>query len=191
MKKFLFVLAALSAAAGAQAQSAVYKVDPNHTKAFFEAKHFGTTTNRGRWDKIDGEITFDRAGKTGKAEIVIDMDSINTGVAPFNNHLKAADFFDVANNPTAKFVGDQFKFDGDKVTEVSGNLTLRGKTNPVTLKATLFNCFMHPSLRREVCGGDFEMIVKRSLYGVNWGLANNATSDDIRVVIQVEAVKQQ
>jgi hypothetical protein len=62
-------------------------------------------------------------------------DGISTGVVPFDAHLKGADFFDVANHPTARFVGEQFVFDGDKVKEVSGQLTLRGKTAPITLKA--------------------------------------------------------
>jgi polyisoprenoid-binding protein YceI len=172
------------------AQTATYKIDPTHTFVHFEAKHFGTSTNRGRWDKKDGEIQFDRAAKTGKVDITIDMASINTGVPPFDNHLKSADFFDVANNPTARFVGTGLKFDGDKVTEVSGELTMRGKTGPVTLKATGFNCFMHPRLQREVCGGDFEATIQRSVWGISYGVANNAIPDNVRLLIQVEAVKQ-
>lgn len=191
MKKSLaFIAAATLVAGSAHAQTATYKVDPTHTRAMWEAKHFGTSTNRGAWDKTDGEITLDKTAKTGKAEIIIDMASINTGIAPFNGHLKGPDFFDVANHPTAKFVGDKFKFEGDKVVEVAGTMTIRGKSNPAVLKAIGFNCFEHPRLNREVCGGDFETVIKRSLYEVNWGLANRATSDDIKVSIQVEAIKQ-
>ena len=191
MKKSQAVLlAAVFAVGSAYAQTATYKVDTTHTRAVWEAKHFGTSTNHGHWDKTEGEISLDKTAKTGKAEIIIDMASINTGVAPFNNHLKSADFFDVANHPTAKFVGDKFKFEGDKVTEVAGTMTIRGKTNPAVLKAIGFNCYEHPAIKREVCGGDFETVIKRSLYDINWGLANRATSDDIKVSIQVEAVKQ-
>ena len=177
-------------AGSAWAQSATYKIDPNHTRTIWETKHFGISTSRGQWEKTDGEITLDRAGKTGRADIVLDMNSIHTGVAPFNNHMKSPDFFDTANHPTARFVSDRFKFEGDKVTEVAGNLTIRGKTQPAVLKATLFNCFDHPSLKREVCGADFETIVKRSQFDINWGLANRAAADDIKVTIQVEAIKQ-
>ena len=174
----------------AQAQMATYKIDPSHTKAIFETKHFGTSTNRGQWDKTEGEIMLDKTAKTGNVDITIDMASINTGIVAFNNHLRGADFFDVVNHPNAKFVGSAFKFEGDKVTEIAGNLTIRGKTNPATLKATSFNCYDHPMLKREVCGGDFETVIKRSLFDINWGLANRAAADDIRVVIQAEAVKQ-
>ena len=191
MKKSLaFIAVAALLAGSAYAQTATYKVDPTHTRAIWEAKHFGTSTNRGAWDKTDGEIALDKTAKTGKAEIVIDMASINTGIAPFNGHLKGPDFFDVTNHPTAKFVGDKFKFEGDKVVEVSGVMTIRGKTNPAVLKATAYNCYEHPRLKREVCGGDFETVVKRSTYGINWGIAEKFTSDDIKVTIQVEAVKQ-
>lgn len=190
MKKILLAVMAVVASAGAVAESGVYKIDPAHTKAIWEAKHFGTSTNRGHWEKIDGEITLDKAAKSGKVDVTIDMSSINTGIAPFNNHLKGPDFFDVANHPTARFVGDQLKFDGDKVVEVAGNMTIRGKTNPVVLKATSYNCYENPRLKREVCGGDFETVIKRSAYDVNWGLVEKFTSDDIKVTIQAEAIKQ-
>ena len=190
MKKTLLAVLAVAASAGAMAQAGVYKVDSTHTTAIWEAKHFGTSTNRGYWEKTDGEITLDKAAKSGKVDVTIDMSSINTGVAPFNNHLKGPDFFDVANHPTARFVGNKLKFDGDKIIEVAGNLTIRGKTNPAVLKATSYNCYENPRLKREVCGGDFETVVKRSSYDVNWGIAEKFTSDDIKVAIQVEAIKQ-
>jgi len=181
---------AFALAGTALAQSAQYKIDTTHTRTIWEAKHFGTTTSRGTWDKYEGEVTLDKTAKTGKVDLTIDMASVNTGVAAFNAHLKRDDFFHVEQFPTARFVGDKFKFDGDKVVEVSGNLTLRGATHPVTLKAQGFGCYDNPFVKREVCGGDFEAIVKRSLFGVSWGLANKATSDEIKVTIQVEAVKQ-
>ena len=190
MKKILLAVLAVVASAGALAQSAVYKIDPSHTKAVWEAKHFATSTNRGQWDKTDGEITLDKAAKSGKVDVTIDMSSINTGIAPFNNHLKGSDFFDVANHPTARFVGEQLKFDGDKIVEVAGNMTIRGKTNPALLKAASYNCYENARLKREVCGGDFETVIKRSTYDINWGIAEKFTSDDIKVTIQVEAIKQ-
>ncbi|AKJ31655.1 hypothetical protein AAW51_4964 [Caldimonas brevitalea] len=190
MKKTLVVAAALlSASLGAQAQSATYAIDPTHTFVTFEVTHFGTSTNRGRFDKKEGTVQFDRAGKTGKVELTLDTASINTGVAPFNKHLQGKDFFNSEEHPTAKFVGDKFTFDGDKVASVSGTLTLLGKTQPVTLKANRFNCYQNPMLKREVCGGDFETTIQRSQWGMNWGL-NMGQPDDVRLLVQVEAVKQ-
>ena len=172
-----------------QTQAASYAIDPTHTFVTFEISHFGTTTNRGRFDKKDGMVEFDRAAKTGKVTLTIDTTSINTGTPAFNKHLQSADLFDAEKHPTMKFVADKFSFSGDKVTEVSGALTLLGKTNPVTLKATNFNCYDSPMLKREVCGGDFEATVDRTQfgmnYGIDWGFPKN-----VRLVVQVEAVKQ-
>ncbi len=187
--KSLLAVGLAAAATLGQAQTATYAIDPTHTFATFEATHFGTSTNRGRFGKNSGTVQFDRAGKTGKVELSIDMTGISSGVAPFDGHLKGADFFDVANHPTATFVGDKFTFNGNNVSEISGQLTMRGKTAPVTLKAVRFNCYDNPMLKREVCGGDFETTIKRSQWGVNWGLTMGV-ADDTRVLIQVEAVKQ-
>lgn len=177
------------AALGTQAHSASYAIDPTHTFVSFEVQHFGTSFNRGRWDKKEGSIDFDRAAKTGRVEITIDMASINSGVPQFDGHLKSADFFDVAKFPTGKFVGERFVFDGDKVNEVQGTLTLLGKTQPVTLKARNFNCYVNPMLKREVCGGDFEATIQRSQWGIAFGLPAVAP-DNVRLLVQVEAIKQ-
>lgn len=177
---------------GANAQSTVYTIDPSHTFVTFEAKHMGASTSRGRWDKKDGQITLDKTAKTGRAEITLEMASISTGVAPFDGRLKSEDFFDVAKFPTAKFMGTGFKFEGDKLIEVSGDLTLLGKTNPLILKATSpFTCYTNTRIQREVCGGDFDSVILRSFWGMNNGLANSTIPDNIRLVIQVEAIKTQ
>jgi polyisoprenoid-binding protein YceI len=190
MKKTLLALALLASAGFAQAEIATYNIDPSHTFVYFEAKHFGTSTLRGRFDKKEGSVTLDRAAKTGKADISIDVNSISTGVAPLDGHLKSKDFFNAAESGTVKFVGDKFAFDAaGKVTSVAGNLTMLGKTQPVTLAASNFNCYDHPMLKREVCGGDFETTIARSQWGMNYGVANGLP-DNIRLLIQIEAPKQ-
>jgi polyisoprenoid-binding protein YceI len=190
MNQTAIVLALLTAAAGAaHAQSATYAIDPTHTFVTFEAKHFNTSTLRGRFDKKEGAVVFDRKAKTGKAEITIDAGSVSTGVGPLDGHLKSKDFFNAGASPTVKFVGDQFTFDGDKVSAVGGQLTMLGKTMPVTLKASNFNCYQNPMLKREVCGGDFETTIARSQWGMNYGL-DYGIPDNIRLLVQIEAVKQ-
>lgn len=188
-KTIVYAVAAAALAGTTWAQGGTYAIDPAHTYATFEISHFGTSTNRGRWDKKEGTVQFDRAAKSGRVDLTIDVASINTGSAAFDKHLRGPDFFDVEKFPTAKFVGDKFVFSGDKVSEVSGTLTLMGKTHPVTLKATNFNCFQHPMLKREVCGGDFETTIDRTLYGINYGLQFGFPKD-VRIVIQVEAIQQ-
>jgi len=190
MRSSLITAAALTLlAVTSQAQATDYAIDPSHTYATFEISHFNTSTNRGRFDKKEGTISFDRAAKTGKVDISIDVASVNTGFAKFNEHLLSADLFDAAKHPKVRFVSDKFNFSGDKLADVTGKLTLLGKTHPVTLKATNFNCYDSPMLKREVCGGDFETTIDRTLfgmnYGIDWGFPKN-----VRLVIQVEAIKQ-
>ena len=190
MKKTLVAALFLAAAAGAaQAETASYAIDPTHTFATFEISHFGTSTNRGRFDKKEGTVQIDRAAKTGKVEIAFDMNGINTGTAAFDKHLQSDDFFAVAKFPTAKFVGDKFVFNGDKVAEVAGQLTLKDKTHPVTLKASNFNCYQNPMLKREVCGGDFETTIDRTQWGIDYGLAWGFPKQ-VKLLIQVEAIRQ-
>jgi polyisoprenoid-binding protein YceI len=176
-------------AAAAQAESVTYAFDPTHTFVAFEIGHFGTSTNRGRFDKKQGTVQLDKAAKTGKLDVTIDTTSINTGTEPFNKHLQSKDLLNAGEFPTAKFTSDKFSFSGDKVSEVAGQLTLLGKTLPVTLKASNFNCYESPMLKREVCGGDFETTIKRSDWGVIYGL-NYGFPDNVRLVVQVEAIKQ-
>jgi polyisoprenoid-binding protein YceI len=186
----LIALAAFATVASvAHAESTTYQIDPNHTSVVFEANHFNTSTLRGRFDKKDGSVVIDRQAKTGKADIKIDATSIDTGVGALDGHLKSKDFFNAAESPSVQFVGDQFSFDGDKVAAVSGQLTLLGKTLPVTLKASRFNCYTNPLLKREVCGGDFETTIARSQWGMNYGL-NFGLPDNIHLLIQIEAIKQ-
>ena len=173
----------------AQAESATYTIDPTHTFVTFEISHFGTSTNRGRFDKKSGSVQLDKAAKTGKVEISIETGSINSGTAAFDKHLQSKDILNSTEFPSAKFVADKFSFTDDKVSAVAGTLTLLGKTHPVTLKAINFNCYTSPMLKVEVCGGDFETSIVRSQWGVTYGL-NYGFADSMRLVIQVEAVKQ-
>ena len=191
MRTSLIALAAAATLATgiAQAEPANYAIDPTHTFVTFEISHFGAAVNRGRFDKKQGTVEFDRAAKTGKVDISIDVTSVNSGTPPFDKHMQSADLFDAAKHPTIKFVSDKFSFNGDKVSEVSGQLTLLGKTAPVTLKATQFNCYDSPMLKREVCGGDFETTIDRTQWGVNYGIDWGFTKN-VRLVVQIEAVKQ-
>ena len=179
---------AISVAATTQALAGTYAVDPSHTNASFEANHYGTSTNRGRFGKVEGTVQFDRQAKTGAVNVSIDVAGLSTGTAALDKHLLSADFFNAAANPVAKFSGDKLSFNGDKVTEVAGALTMMGKSNPVTLKASNFNCYQSPMLKREVCGGDFETTIQRGEFGMSYGLP--FIPNDIKLVIQVEAVKQ-
>ena len=85
-------------------------------------------------------------------------------------------------------MGESFTFDGDKVASVAGTLTLLGKSQRVTLRATRFNCYENAQLKREVCGGDFAASIQRSQFGL--GFAPTVTPHDVPLLIQIEAIRQ-
>ena len=87
MKKVLLTTAMLTAMGFANAQEAVYDVEPTHTFVHFEALHAGTSTNRGRFDTVEGSIMLDRQNRQGRADIVVRPGSVNTGIDSYNDHL--------------------------------------------------------------------------------------------------------
>lgn len=188
LKNTVLGLVFLANAGAAMAEAPSYIIDPTHTFVMYEIGHYGTTTNRGRFSTAEGTVAFDRAGKTGRVDITMDISSVNTGVDALNKHIQSKDFFNAAKFPTGRFVADQFSFEGDKVTEISGNLTLLGQTHPVKLKANRFNCYMNTMVKRETCGGDFEGTIARSEWGITWGLSFGF-EDVVKLLVQVEAIK--
>ena len=182
------IAAALAAAAGVAAEPATFNIDPGHTIVTFEALHMNTSTQRGRIQAKEGSVVIDRATKTGKADITLDLTTLSAASSSLEGTLKGERMFNVAQGPTARFVGDTFTFEGDKLASVSGTLTLLGKSQPTTLKATRFNCYESAQLKREVCGGDFAGTFQRSQYGLGFGAS--ITPDEIPLLIQVEAIRQ-
>jgi len=176
-----------SAPAAADAP-AVYLIDPAHTHIQWEVRHFGTSTSRGRFDDISGHVTLERAAQRGEAAITIGTASINSGVAPLDTILRSPSFLDVKNHPQAYFVASRFRFVDGQPVELRGELTLHGASQPVSLRAASFNCYEHPVLKREVCGGDFEAEFSRSGFNITYGLP--VVGDTVKLQIGIEAIRQ-
>jgi polyisoprenoid-binding protein YceI len=181
-------VASLVSSAVAVAAPTTYLVDPSHSSVTAESRHFGTSTVRSHFGVKSGSITIDPAAQTGTATIDIDMSSIDTGVPKLDAHLKSDTFFDAADYPDGTFTATKFVFDGDKVAQLVGDLTLRGKTGPVTLTATNYNCYLSPNFKKQVCGGDFETTIQRTGWDVKYLVP--FVSDETKLKIEIEAVKQ-
>lgn len=180
-------IALFAVAMFARAEPASYTIDPTHTSVVFEVRHFGTSTIRARFNVKSGTITIDPAAKSGKADIVVDSASVSSGVPELDRTLKGANYFNVGTYPDATFVATDFRFDGDRVTQVSGDLTIIGTTRPVTLAATRFHCYQSPMFKKQVCGGDFETRIKRSAWNLNAVIP--FVSDDTTLLVQIEATR--
>ncbi len=187
MKKFI-LLSLLLTTVGAQAAPETYVIDSKHTKPRFSYNHFGYSTQLSRFDTVSGKITIDKAAKQGSMEVIIDTKSVNTGLALFNEHIQAADFFDTEKFPTAVFKSSQVNFKDDKITSVDGTLTIKGVSKPVTLAVSSFMCMPHPMAKKDACGANASVVVKRSDF--NMGKHVPYVSDEVTIDIPVEAVKE-
>lgn len=164
-----------------------YQLDPDHTFATFEVLHFGTSTLRGRIGPVTGEVTVDRAAKTGDLRLRIPVGTVSTGVRALDARLKEPDMLATAEYPEAYFVATRFQFDAaGGVKEVRGEFTLRGVGQPLSLYARSFACRHDERLKRDVCGGDFTGDLHRHDFGANFG--EPFVSDDVHLVVQVEAI---
>jgi len=182
-------LAAGLVAGAAQAADTTYNIDPLHTLTTFGVPHYATSTNTAKFPTKAGSIVIDKAAKKGAVDITIDVAGVVSGVPLFDEHLRSEKWLNTGKFPTATFKSKQLTFNGDKVTAAHGDLTFLGKTAPVHLTAKNFNCYENPMLKREVCGGDFETTIQRSDWGLTMGIANGMP-DDVKLTLQVEAVKQ-
>ena len=165
-----------------------YVVEGTHTYPSFSYTHFGYSTQQSRFDKTTGKITIDRAAKTGSLDVSIDTKSVSTGFDVFNGHLKGDGYFDVEKFPTITFKSNTFKFDGDKPASITGDLTIKGITKPVTLAVTSFYCAPHPIAKKDACGANANTKIKRSEFNV--GKNAPAVSDDVTLNIVVEAIRE-
>ena len=188
MQKLVAIALATALSSVAYAAPETYNLDPNHTLPRFEYNHLGYSMQLSRFDKTSGKIILDREAKTGSADIVIDTTSVNTGSTLFNGHIQGEGLLDTAKFPTITFKSHDFKFDGDKLVAVNGDLTIKGITKPVTLTVISFLCMPHPMLKKDACGATATTTIKRTEF--NAGKFAPYVSDEVTLTIPVEAIKE-
>jgi polyisoprenoid-binding protein YceI len=194
MMKRLTLIAAAMTSFAAFAAPETYTLDPSHTLPYFSVNHFGMSTVYGHFERSTGKVTLDRAAKTGSIEVKIPTATISTGDAKRTDgtrsrdeHLRAADFFNVAEFPDMVYKSTKLNFAGDKIESVEGTLTLLGVSKPVKLAVTGFNCGPNPFTKQEMCGVDLTGSIKRSDFGMKFAVP--AISDEVKLIIAVEGYK--
>jgi polyisoprenoid-binding protein YceI len=165
-----------------------YGVDGTHTFPRFSYSHFGYSTQLSSFSKTTGKVVFDAEAKKGSVDIVIDMKSVSTGFADFNEHIQGEDFLDTAKFPQATFKSTQVIFEGDKPKSIEGQLTIKGVTKPVTLTVTSFQAMPHPMMKKPALGANAFTVIKRSEF--NAGKYAPYVGDDVRIDIAIEAMAQ-
>ncbi len=189
MKQLVPLIALAVCATAAHAAPVTYVIDNGHTYPHFTYSHFGFSNQTHKFDKTSGKVVLDRAAQTGSVDVVIDATSVNTGYALFNQHIQGKDFFDTAQYPTITFKSDQMTYKDNQPASLSGDLTIKGVTKPVTLTITHFMCMPHPMLKVEACGANATTQVKRS----DFNMSKHApyVSDEVTLTLAIEAVKEQ
>jgi polyisoprenoid-binding protein YceI len=142
---------------------------------------------RGMFERTTGRLVLDMAARTGSVDVVIDASSVNTGFKIRDDNLRGDRFFKVAEFPTINFKSNALKFDGDKIVSADGDLTILGKSNPVSLKVERMHCGTDPLTKRYICGADLSTSIKKS----DWGMSafGSALGNDVRLSISVEAIR--
>lgn len=184
-KTIALVIATLTVTSPTWADS--YTIDPNHTLPVFEVNHLGFSTQRGRFDQTSGKIQLNRDRKTGVVDWTIDANSIDMGQTKWNDHLKSADFFNVAQFPTISYHAEKLSFKGNIPVSAEGSLTLLGVTKPVKVAIHRFTCGVNPINQKELCAADIEATLKRSEFGMTKYLPG--VGDEVHVLVPVEAYK--
>jgi polyisoprenoid-binding protein YceI len=188
MNRIALFTAVAALSAPVFAASETYVIDNGHTFPSFSYSHFGYSIQTSRFNKTSGKVVMDKAAKTGSVSVVIDMKSVDTGSALFDEHIQAADFLDTANHPTATFESTGVRFDDDKPVAVDGNLTIKGVTRPVTLKVTAFHQMLHPMLKKDAIGANASTTIKRTEF--NAGKYAPNVGDEVTINIAIEAIKE-
>ena len=165
----------------ARVAAGTYAVDPNHTQVTWSVNHMGFSMLQGQFGASGGSITIDPAKPNAtKVEVSFATDQLSVTAPAFANHLKSKDFFDAAANPTATFVSTGVVATGNSA-KITGNLTIKGITKPVTLAATFVGAGANPMNKKVNFGFRATGSIKRSDFGL--GMAVPVVSDAVDLTI--------
>lgn len=173
-------------------QNGTYAIDASHSNVEFAVKHMMITTVKGRFGDVKGTVTLPESGQP-VVDVTIGAASIDTRVEARDTHLKSADFFDVEKYPELRFVSTKVQRTDDGYT-LTGDLTIRGVTKPVTLTVSEEGTGVDPWGNQKAAysaTGKFS----RSEFGLNWNAALETggvlVSDEVKIAIDAQLVLQQ
>jgi len=193
MKRFLTFALALALPALAAAAPSTWNIDPAHSTSAFAVKHLVVSTVRGQFGKTTGVIKMDDKDPTkSSVEATVDVNTIDTRVSDRDNHLKSPDFFDAQNNPSITFKSTKVQKAGADKLKVTGDMTMRGTTKPVTFEVTYSKPItgMKGEKRRAF---NATAKINRKDFGLNWSKmveAGPVVGDQVQITVDVEAIEE-
>lgn len=196
MKRSIFsIILTLFFTLPALSQGATWQIDPDHSSFQFKVRHLMVSNVKGDFTKVKGAVAMDDKDVSNlNVELTIDAASINTGHAKRDEHLRAADFFDVAKYPTITFVSKKVMKDGPDRLKVTGDLTMHGVTREVTVNVG------GPTQEVKDPGGNFRRgatattRINRKDFGLTWNRTLEAggvvLGEDVDVSLEIELIKK-
>ena len=163
-----------------------YMIDPAHTTVMFTVSHLGTSNLVGRFNTIEGDLTLEPDGDS-KVEVSIETGSVDTNHEKRDVHLRGPDFFNSKQYPEMKFTSSKVHFSNGEPDKIEGELSLHGKTQAVTLAVEPVGAGADPWGGYRA-GYHATTVIKRSDFGMNF--MPGGIGDDIRVSLEIEAIKQ-
>ncbi|MCB1955982.1 MAG: YceI family protein [Rhodocyclaceae bacterium] len=179
------LLSLLLAFAASPALAERYAIDGRHSRPVFSVSHLGFSTQFGRFDDVRGHIELDPAGGKGSVDITIEAASIDMGADDWDEHMKGPDFFNVAEFPTIIYRSDSVLFEDGVPKRIDGRLAMLGQIRPVSVQVERYHCGLEVSTKRQKCGADVSLTVKRSEFGMQKYIP--FVPDEVRISMPIEA----
>lgn len=180
----------LFAASPSFAEVEKYSFDTAHTQVMFFVNHLGFSNSSGRFLDFDGHFTFDRADPSkSHVEVTFKTDGLDMQDAKWDEHMKGADFFDVIKFPEMTFKSTSIEVTGENTANITGDLAILGVVKPVTLAVVHNKSGKHPFGGKYVSGFSATASLKRSDFGMKYGLP--MVGDDVSIRIEVEGVRDE
>jgi polyisoprenoid-binding protein YceI len=189
-KLVAFALASSLAFVAVPAFAANYTIDSKHSSATFAVKHFGVSTVRGEFGSLTGTLTMDAGDvKTAKVSASVDVSSVSTREPKRDEHLKTADFFDVAKFPTMTFKSTAVAVGAAGAFKLTGDLTIKGVTKSVTFDCQPLSKETATPFGTTIVGTEGTTKINRKDFNVTAGKASAIVGDDVTITIDLELTK--
>jgi polyisoprenoid-binding protein YceI len=174
----------------ALAQTSVWVPDKAHSEVDFSILHLSLSNVRGHFGNIGGTIVLNESDITkSTVNVTIDVNTVDTGVGARDADLKSANFFDVAQFPTATFVSTSVAKYGNGLT-VAGNLTLHGVTKPVVLQAEGPTGPATGMDKKPHSGFSATATISRTAFGIAPKFPASVVGDEVKLTIDLDVAKQ-
>ena len=171
-----------------------WEVDAAHSAAHFKVRHLMVSHVRGTLGPVSGKVILNEQDITRSSiDIRIDASGVDTREPKRDEHLRSADFLDVANHPYVTFVSRNIKKESDGTLKVTGDLTIRGASKPVTLEVEPLTDALADPWGNTKRGASARTRLNRKDWALQWNVALEAggvvVGDQVDIEIEVELAK--